>query len=283
MNTHFKNILGVTARVLVFLATTLPALAFFPEPLIVDLGTSGIVKVKGDSPGAKVSLQNITIDPAIGGVTHDFVGTKNGVGFVNVQFTGLIPGTYFVTFSGKNNGFDVSGSTIITVKSPPGTSAQNPQFAIAGDPINTRSGEYFGSEAVDLNLGGPMPLVFARYVASNLSADDLVESALGTNRSHNFASRMISEGDTLRRVILPRGRMLRFDKVGTKWVLKLPLDVPFQLAETAGSFLLGHPHTKQIWTYDADGKLTKIEDGKGNAHTLTYTADKLSSISDGLG
>lgn len=289
MKTHPLNAFGVHARALVclavLLAATVPTLAFFPvpDPLIIDLGTTGVVKVQGDSDIAKVSLQSIGVAPVAGGVTHDLLTARNGTGFVNVIFTGVIPGTYTVTFSGTNNGFGVSGSTTIIVKSPPSTSAQNFNFAIAGDPINTRSGEYFGEEAVDLNLGGPMPLVFARYVASNLSDDNLVQSALGTNRSHNFASRMISEGANLKRVILPTGRMMRFDKVGTKWVLKLPLDVPYQLVETAGNFLLGHPHTKQIWTYDNTGKLTKIEDGKGNSHTLSYPGGKLSSISDGLG
>lgn len=262
------------------------ARAFFPEPdpLNLDVGTSGVVKVNGSDAKAKVSLQSITIVPADGGVTHDLKGARNGTGFVNVNFTGVKPGNYVVTFSGKNNGFDVQGSITVIVRHPPSTSAQNFFFAVAGDPVNTRSGEYFGMEAVDLNLGGPMPLVFARYAASNMDDDGLVQAALGANRSHNFASRIVSEvGSSVKRVVLPSGRVLFFQQAGTKWVLKQPLDVPFQLVETGGNFLLGHPGTKQIWTYDSGGLLRKIEDGKGNTHTLDYTAGKLTSISDGLG
>lgn len=268
------------------LFSAISANAFFPEPdpLNLDVGTSGVVKVNGSDGKAKVSLQNITIEPADGGVTHDLKGTRNGTGFVNVNLTGVKPGNYVVTFSGKNNGFDVQGSITVIVRHPPGTSAQIFYFAIAGDPVNTRSGEYFGMEAVDLNLGGPMPLVFARYAASSLDDDGLVQAALGANRSHNFASRILSEaGSTVKRVVLPSGRVLFFQQAGAKWVLKQPLDVPYQLVETGGIFLLGHPHTKQIWTYDSDGLLRKIEDGKGNAHMLDYTAGKLASVSDGLG
>lgn len=273
-------------RVLVcILLTGVSAYAFFPEPdpLTLDTGTSGVVKVKGDSGGAKVSLQSISIAPSNGGVTHDLVGVRNGTGSVNVNLTGVQAGNYVVTFSGKNNAFDVQGSITVIVRSPPATSAQNPFYAFAGDPINTRSGEYYGVESVDLALGGPMPLNFIRYVASNLEDDDLVEASLGSNRSHNFASRIIFESATVKRVILPEGRMLRFDKTGKNWVLKLPHDVPFQLVESGTDFLLGHPHSKQIWTYDSAGRLRSIADGKGNVHTLDYTAGKLSSISDGLG
>jgi len=274
----------------------LPLMAFFPEPdpLILETGSSGVVKVKGSDKDASVTLKIIGVTPNDGGVTHDLVGWRSGPGSVPVTLTGVTPGNYVVLFTGKNNTFDgVQGSITVIVRDPPRSSAQNPFFAIAGDPINTRSGEYYGAEAVDLNLGGPMPLIFSRYVASNLSEDGMVQANLGANRSHNFASRIAFSFSIpltptppvpmMARVVLPTGRTVRFDKVGAKWVLKLPLDVPYQLVETGGNFLLGHPHTKQIWTYDNTGRLTKIEDGKGNAHTLTYTAGKLSSISDGLG
>ncbi len=296
----YLHVFGARARALlclaVFLAASLPLMAFFPEPdpLTLETGSSGVVKVKGSDKDASVTLKIIGVTPNDGGVTHDLVGTRSGTGSVPVTLTGVTPGNYVVLFTGKNNTIDgVQGSITVIVRDPPKSSAQNIFFAVAGDPINTRSGEYYGAEAVDLNLGGPMPLIFSRYVASNLSEDGLVQAYLGANRSHNFASRIeltfsIPLTPTpplpiMARVVLPKGRTVRFDKVGTKWVQKLPLDVPYQLVEAGGNFLFGHPHTKQIWTYDSTGKLTKIEDGKGNAHTLTYTTGKLSSISDGLG
>jgi YD repeat-containing protein len=256
---------------------------FSISQFLIEVGKSITVAVKGSSAGAAVSLQSISSSPP-GLIQHDLTTSpRNGTGFVNVVITGVAPGSGSVFFSGLNNGGFVSGSLDFIVIGSPGTTAQQPHVGIGGDPINTSTGEYFGSEAVDLNLGGPMPLIFSRYVASRLAEDGLVQAALGSNRSHNFASRIINLTATIKRVVLPTGRALRFDKVGTKWVLQSPLDVPFQLVEAGTNFLLDHPHTKQIWTYDSTGKLTKIEDGKGNTHTLSYTAGKLSSISDGLG
>lgn len=261
------------------------AQAFFPEPdpLLLLEGTSGRVIVHGSSGGAKVVLQSIGIQPNVGGVSHDLTTPRSGTGSVDVLLTGWKAGSYVVTFAGTNNGDGVQGSITVFVNSPPVTSAQNPFFGIAGDPINTRSGEYFGQEAADLVLGGPLPLGLVRYVASNLDEDDLVEADLGANRSHNFASRMIAESDSARSVVLPTGRMLLFERVGKNWVLKLPLDVPHQLVETEDGFLLGHPQTQQIWSYDGNGRLTKIEDGRGNALTLAYTGGDLTQVSDGLG
>jgi RHS repeat-associated protein len=163
------------------------------------------------------------------------------------------------------------------------TSSGETYFAAAGDPINTANGEYFCEEAVDHDLGGPMPLKFARYVASNLKADALTAALMGDNRSHNFASRMTEPvAGIIKQVVLPNGRALQFKKAGTKWVLMAPLSIPYELLESGTDFLLGHPDSKQIWTYNANGQLTKIEDGKGNAHTLTYTANRITGISDGL-
>jgi RHS repeat-associated protein len=251
---------------------------------ILEVGKSVTVKVKGSSGGAAVSLQSVSSSPP-GLIQHDLTTSpRNGTGFVNVVITGVAPGSGSVFFSGLNNGGFVSGSLSFLVLGSPGTTAQEPHVGVGGDPINTGNGEYFGDEAVDLNLGGPMPLIFSRYVASKLAEDGLVQAALGPNRSHNFASRIINLSATIKRVVLPTGRALRFDKVGTKWTLISPLDVPFQLLETTTEMLLADPHSKQIWTYDkTTGRLSRIEDGKGNVHTLTYTSGKLSSVSDGLG
>lgn len=259
-----------------------PLPAFFPEPdpLILDVGTSAVVKVKGSSGGAAVNLTDVSNS---GLVSDDLTAPRSGTGYVNVVITGTAPGTTTLFFSGTNNGQIVSGSIQVIVLAPAGTSAQNPQFGIAGDPVNTGTGEYFATEGMDMNLGGPMPLCFSRYVASSLSASDLVQAGLGTNRSHNFASRIISVAPTVKRVVLPSGRVLRFDKNGKNWGLKAPTDIPFQLVESSGQFLLGHPHTGQAWTYDANGRLVKIEDGRGNVHTLAYTGGSLTSVSDGLG
>lgn len=262
------------------------ALAFFPEPnpLVIEVGKTGEVKVKGLPASANVVLEQVLI--AVPSVTSsDFPpgSTRSGKGFVNVTFTGLEGGETLVSFIGTNNGDPVFGTTIVKVIQSPGTSAQTPQVGLAGDPVNTATGEYFGLEAVDLNLGGPMPLSFTRYAASNLDQDALADSPLGASRLHNFASKMLSPDASFKQVMLPDGRAALFRKTAGKWVLASPLDVPYQLVEAGTEFRFGDPHTKQIWTYDNNGRLTRIEDGKGNAHTLSYTGADLTGVDAGLG
>ncbi|HCN28915.1 MAG TPA: hypothetical protein DIT64_09130 [Verrucomicrobiales bacterium] len=271
------------AAVVMYQATA--ALAFFPEPdpLVIEVGKTGVVKVKGQPASADVVLEQVLIaDPSV--ASSDFTGTPlTGKGFVNVTFTGLKGGETLVSFIGTNNGEPVFGTTLVKVIQSPGTSAQTPQVGLAGDPVNTATGEYFGLEAADLNLGGPMPLSFTRYAASNLADDALADSPLGANRLHNFASKMVTPDTAFKQVVLPDGRTALFRKTSGKWVLSSPLDVPYQLLEAGAEFRFGDPHTKQIWTYDNNGRLTKIEDGKGNTHTLNYIAGKLDTVSDGLG
>lgn len=200
-----------------------------------------------------------------------------------VQFQALTTGNTNVFFSGFYKGNQVFGSTSVNVQPPVLTSGQNPFFAFGGDPVNTRNGEYLAIEAVDLNLRGPMPLMFVRYAATGLKTDGLAQGNLGDNRLHNFASRMINVSATQKKVVLQNGRVLTFEKTGTKWVLKKPLDVPFMLVESGTDFVLGDPHTQQMWTYNNQQQLVKIEDGRGNTHTLTYVGGLLDQVTDGLG
>lgn len=263
---------------------TAPAYLSDIAAFVLSVGESIKLKVKGSTAGAAVSLQSINTFPG-GALEHDVqTFPLNGTGFVNVTVTGLTPGSGSIDFLGTNNGGFVSLSLPFIILQDPLTVAQNPHVGVAADPVSTRTGEYFGHEAVDLNLGGPMSLKFCRYVASNLTSDAMVSGRLGTNRSHNFASRIISPSGSIKQVVLPSGRVMRFDKTGTKWILKRPLDIPFQLLETSTEMLLADPFSKQIWTYDkATGRLARIQDGKGNTHTLTYTGTTLTSVSDGLG
>jgi YD repeat-containing protein len=75
-----------------------------------------------------------------------------------------------------------------------------------------------------------------------------------------------------------------FAKDNNVWTLTTPLDVPFQLAEDGSNFVLADPRSQRLHTFDAGGRLTRIEDGHGNAHSLTYDGSgRLISVSDGLG
>ena len=266
-------LLAVTARAF-YLKSSLSYLIFLHSLIVAVNGPPG-----GRGP---VVLQNVNFGtPGIVQLNSMLPLTGNGT--VSVHFTAINPGTTTVNFSGTYNGSWVGTSMTIIVPPASTSTAQNPFVGIGGDPINTSTGEYFGRESVDLNLGGPMPLIFERYVASKLAGDGVVDGNFGQNRMHNYSSKITSTGTMIKQVVLPNGRLLTFQKTGTKWNLQDPLDVPFVLLESGTNFLLGDPHTKQIWTYNNTGQLTKIEDGKGNAHTLTYTGTQLTSVSDGLG
>jgi YD repeat-containing protein len=151
------------------------------------------------------------------------------------------------------------------------------------DPINTFTGELFGIESVDLELRGPMPLLFVRYHASKIASDGQITSALGRNRLHNFDAKLTVAG-TNATAVLSSGRVVQFTKTGNVWTQSGRADIVFQLVESGGTFLLAEVRTQTLWTFDASGKLTKREDGRGNAHTFTYDgSDRLATVSDGLG
>ena len=150
------------------------------------------------------------------------------------------------------------------------------------EPVSTFSGELFELESVDLDLRGPLPLSFARYYASNITSDGNISSSLGRSRLHNFDAKLTVDGANLE-IILNNGRVVQFTKMGNQWELAGRKDVAFQLVENAGNFTLADPGSQQMWTFDGSGKLTMIEDGRGNSHLLTYTGTQLTSVSDGLG
>lgn len=284
------------AGIVIGLLMVQSAFAFYPTSLILELlgpGNTGDIFVKAP-PGESgtVLVSSISTNPP-GMVQVNTTLPKSGAGSVTISFTalGLVNGAdtlINVTFYGSYKGQDgVQGSSQILIRAPIRSSGQSTQFATAGDPVNTANGEYYGSESVDLSLGGPMPLFFARYVGSNLESDGIVQGHLGENRSHNFAARMTSPATGKQDVILPNGRRVSFEKKATKWILTGPLDVPYALIELGAgvnaTFVLGDPHTQYLWTFDNTGKLTKIEDGRGNTHTLSYAGTLLDQVSDGLG
>ncbi|MDQ7065919.1 MAG: RHS repeat-associated core domain-containing protein [candidate division KSB1 bacterium] len=169
------------------------------------------------------------------------------------------------------------------VQSPPMTHANLIQSATTRDPINLFTGELFFLEAPDLYLGGPMPLIFERYYASHLGQDAKIRSALGTNWLHRFDGKLTRISDTRIEIVTYRGRIIEFEQTNGAWELRGKRDVPFQLVESGANFILGDPRSNRLWTFDDTGKWVKIEDGRGNAHTLSYSNGRLASISDGLG
>ena len=137
-------------------------------------------------------------------------------------------------------------------------------------------------ERVALNLGGPLPVFLQLYYDSALLSDGVIASPAGLNWQHNYDLRLHVNGPDAT-VAFRRGKIIRFahnGAVGTSWIA---LDIGFQLREQAPNFVLMDPRSQFLYTFDAVGLLTQIEDGRGNVQTLSYTGSLLDSVTDGIG
>ena len=170
-------------------------------------------------------------------------------------------------------------------KNPPTTPGEREKSGDDGDPVNTLTGGLFGSFPPDLDLGGPLPVTFSRYYASDLAALG-ISGRLGDNWRHNFEWSLVDNtGSTgFVDVVNPRGRRITFELVSGSFELSGLLDVRYQLADTGSTFTLGDPRNGMLYVFDATtGKLVSISDGTANTLTLAYSGADLASVSDGLG
>jgi DNA-binding beta-propeller fold protein YncE len=156
------------------------------------------------------------------------------------------------------------------------------QAGVDRDPVNTFTGELFAEPIVDLSFGGPLPLIFSRYYASNLRTDGNIRSSLGDNWLHNFDMKLTRTGSAIT-VVTNRGRVINFEKNAENWALVARTDIAYQLAESGADFVLSDPLSGLMYTFNTKGKLTLIEDGRGNAQTLLYSDEgMLNYVTDTL-
>lgn len=172
---------------------------------------------------------------------------------------------------------DIDPFAVVTL-----TASNFPWSGEAGDPVNTRTGEFTRIPPPDLDLGGPLPLRFQRYHGSLLRREGKIQGRLGDNWLHNFEWTLRQAEDTVV-VVTWRGATVRFEHDGVRWQLVRTPDTPYQLVETSEGFRLGDPRRERIYTFDAAGRLTRVADRNGNAHVLTYTGAQLMKVADGLG
>ena len=166
------------------------------------------------------------------------------------------------------------------------TSGCTPCAEMAGEPVQTGTGEYFTDLQTDINLGGPLPLTFTRYYASRLNAEGAVESVLGDNWMHNFDLRLKDITDDSLDVVHSRGKIISFEKSGSDWKLKNAEETVYQLQkDTSGDFYLMDPSKNLVYHFDGTkGYLEEIKDRSENTLTLTRgSSGKITEISDDLG
>ena len=178
------------------------------------------------------------------------------------------------------------GHINIVVHIEPGgspTYGQNSQTGNRAEPVSTATGELFGhDQAVEVNLGGPLPLFFQRYYASYLEGNG-GGGALGRNWRHNFEIELALEGDAAT-VTGFRGETAEFRLRNGEWQLSSVERHPFQLvADNAGGFRFLDPRNRIIYSLDGQGRLTQIADRHGNALQVTQGPNSPAAVTGGLG
>jgi len=84
-------------------------------------------------------------------------------------------------------------------------------------------------------------------------------------------------------VVTFRGRLIRFLLGGANWSPLEPYRLGYQFASVAGGgYRFLDPADNRIYTFAANGFLTRIEDRNGNALTVTPGATGPAQVSDGL-
>ncbi|MGI8785375.1 MAG: DUF6531 domain-containing protein, partial [Acidobacteriota bacterium] len=179
---------------------------------------------------------------------------------------------------------------------------QNIPATTASDPVMTATGEFIDT-TVDLELGGPLPLLFGRHYGALLGAAaqargfyGQADSPMGTNWVHNFHILLRRVDATNLRVSYYRGATVWFAKSGSAWTMAQPSGgifrgMPYQMIESAGKFKFIDPDQEKVFTFDGagltDGTVRPVEsiaDRNGNTHTLVYNGDgTLKTVSDGAG
>ena len=157
--------------------------------------------------------------------------------------------------------------------------------ACHGDPVNTATGELFES-VVDLEVPGLGPgLAWSRTYSSQVAGDD---TGLGFGWSGSYAMRLVGVGSAglgspWVDVVQENGSRVRFAADGAGGFMA-PLRVQATLSRGEdGSFRFVRG-ARQVFVFDADGRLVRLEDLNGNGSTLSYDASgHLTKVADDAG
>ena len=256
-----------------------------PSPLKVAVGHRVYFRINADVAESQNSVYDVFLntEPAVATIAPLHQSTKKYAEFV---FQANSIGTTFATIHWAYAPTPAARDCIVQVDvvadMPMMTAVNYPNATHTADPVNLFTGELVLAEEPDLNLGGPMPLYFSRYHASGLTRDRLVLSTLGPNWSHNFDTRLVQSGSEID-VITDKGRLITFTNRSSAWQLAGSQVVPFQLMQTPTNYVMLDPQDRRFYTFNTNGQLITIADGKGNVHTLTYTDRWLTQVTDGLG
>jgi RHS repeat-associated protein len=171
---------------------------------------------------------------------------------VNPEARGNVAGDYQLGFNDTSGSLECDGSS------------EAPQVA---DPIDTRSGEFYLEER-DIGVAtgcANKSLSFARTYRQAAPST----GSLGPGWVHNFEMRLVPAGATYVLAQRPRGSLLIFQDVGGD-VYASRADSSWTLLKQAGGGWALINRDRRAEIYNANGRLTALQDMNGNQMWLTY-------------
>ncbi len=243
----------------------------------VQVGTSRRAFIYVPAPMYGLAMGMHTLENLLTSTVHNLVfgRTINNHGQILVGFE-------FFTGSAMST-LLLSPVGYVPSPAPNDTYGYFPYANADSDPVNTFNGELFTHGHEDLSLRGPMPLAFTRRYASSVTPAQVPDARLGAGWSHNFAWRLEINGNDLT-VRTDRGAALQFvDDAGTIRAVTARHKL-LSLARSGADFWLVDRDHRQAHVFDATGRLTRVEDLLGNAHSVSYDGQgRISQVDDGLG
>jgi RHS repeat-associated protein len=225
--------------------------------------------------GRSYDLENLIVLPS--GMRLIAAGTVVG------PPAGGCPGAKTVgTTEGDTAAVPYNGPWPAPSKSTYSTLGMRDSSAVVGDPVSTATGELYDT-FVDLDVGGPMRLAFARYYSSVLNESGM-QSALGANWMHIFDQTVEVSGNTAT-ILLFVGKRLDFTRASATaaWQLVDKVSTGYHLiSDAAGLHLLSYA-SNNVFHFNTAGQLIKVEDRNGNALTVTPGPFGPTQVADGLG
>ena len=282
--TRFQGLLIILAAV-IFPVTPSQAHQCGPTAITMKVGDVLIWQMTADLQEIFTDYTPVSV-PDIGVVimSPDFAFLEHH-GVITLVATGIgITNFIWSWFYAETNASGVCALevTVDGFTNAPITAADAFFSVVSDDPVNTFTGEFLLDAGFDLFLNGPMPLYFKRYYASKLYLRTASGSSMGRQWLHNYQWHLFRFDNRIH-IIDSNGRLLEFELDVGQWSQVRNVAVPFQLVEEGSDYVLGDPRSQLFYVFSPDGKLIRIEDGKGNVLSLSYTEDLLGTVSDGLG
>jgi RHS repeat-associated protein len=180
---------------------------------------------------------------------------------------------------GKGDACDVAGYEP-SIPPPPPIYRPNGLGGVTGqslyaDPVNLATGAYIFSRELMSVPGVGLPFQFAIYYNS---ASTLM-SPVGVKWTHTYNWHIESLGEDTVAVRRGDGSSDYFTKDGTDYVPKYS-GVTSTLSEGGMGGFIYTTRERNVYTFDSDGRLTKIQDRNGNTVVLKYSSGLLAQIID---